>query len=423
MCRIFCENVGEIKNDFCVSCKLPLLFSFRVLHFKEQLFNVNPTLTPKGKPMDFRDQIKQLADRIEKLKINVATEESTKNAFIMPMIQYLGYDVFNPTEVVPEFVADIGIKKGEKIDYAILREGKTLILIECKHWEKKLNLHEGQLLRYFQAANAKFGILTNGIKYRFYTDLEKPNIMDEKPFFEFDVTDMKDNQIDELKKFHKSYFDIESIVATASELKYTSEIRALLLKEIADPSEWFVRGIAKIVYDGVVTAKVYEQFATLTKKSFTQVINDMISDRLKNALKEEQKVEAIMESTTVEDEKPLIVTTEEELEGFHVVKSILRQHVDIKRVVCRDTQTYFGILLDDNNRKPICRLYFNGTKKYIAYFTDSNKETREELTSMDDIYKYADTLAERVRYCDSPKGQQENDSPEPQPENETLPNG
>jgi hypothetical protein len=359
--------------------------------------------------MDFKDQIKQLAERIAKLKESIATEEATKNAFIMPMIQILGYDVFNPLEVVPEFTADVGIKKGEKIDYAILREGKPLILIECKHWKQNINLHEGQLVRYFQAANARFGVLTNGIEYRFFTDLSKPNMMDERPFFEFSVTEMKENEIEELKKFHKSYFDLANIVNTASELKYTAEIKNLIQKEIADPSEWFVRGLAKIAYDGMVTSKVLEQFTALTKKSFTQVISDMIAGRLKNALREEQTAAETPapavspEEAAAAEEENRIVTTQEELEGYYAVRAVLRGAVDLKRVVYRDTVTYFGILLDDNNRKTICRLHFNGTRKYIETFDDMKKGTKHEISSIDDIFNYGDLLIKTIENYDNRK--------------------
>jgi hypothetical protein len=357
--------------------------------------------------MDFRDQLKQLSDRIAKIKDQVATEEATKNAFIMPMLQTLGYDVFNPLEVVPEFVADIGTKKGEKIDYAIIHDGKPIILIECKHWNKNLNLHEGQLIRYFQAADATFGILTNGIRYRFYTDLEKDNIMDEKPFFDIDLLNIKENEIEELKKFHKSYFDLESIVNTASELKYTAEIKAIIQNEIITPSEWFVRGIAKVVYQGMVTSKVLEQFTVLTKKSFTQVISDTITDRLKNALNQEETTQP---ATSPTQEQPaasqelenLIVTTEEELEGFYTVRAALRHVVGMERITHRDTQTYCGILLDDNNRKPICRLYFNGTKKYIATFDENKKETRYELTKMDDIFQHTEKMILSIKNYENP---------------------
>jgi hypothetical protein len=240
-----------------------------------------------------------------------------------------------------------------------------------------------------------------------FTDLDAPNKMDEKPFFEFDLSDMKENQIEILKNlFHKSYFDQENIVNTASELKYTNEIMALIRNEIDNPSEWFVRGIAKIVYDGVVTAKVFEQFAALTKKSLTQVISDIITDRLKNALQKEAEVVSPVDDKPPvgsEEEDERIVTTEEELEGFYAVKAALRGRVDLQRIVYRDTISYFGILLDDNNRKPVCRLHFNGPKKFIEVFDENKKGSRTELASMDDIFKFADAMVRTIESYDHPQ--------------------
>ena len=240
--------------------------------------------------MDFKDQIKQLGDRVVKLKDQIQTEEATKNAFIMPFLQSLGYDVFNPLEVVPEFVADIGIKKGEKIDYAIFKYVKPTILIECKHWAQNLNLHDGQLLRYFHVSKAKFGMLTNGIVYRLYSDLVEPNKMDEKPFLEFNITEIKDNQVEELKKFHKAVFNAESIVNTASELKFMNELKQLIQQELVNPSPDFVKHFAKQVYPSNISAKVLELFTNLTKKSVQQHISDLITERLKTALTKEDEV-------------------------------------------------------------------------------------------------------------------------------------
>ena len=222
--------------------------------------------------MDFKDLIKQIGDRVTKLQDQIHTEEATKNAFIMPFLQALGYDVFNPTEVVPEFISDIGLKKGEKIDYAIFKDGHPTILVECKHWKENLSIHDGQLLRYFHVSKAKFGLLTNGITYRFYSDLVDANKMDEKPFLEFNIAEIKDNQIEELKKFHKTVFDAESIVNTASELKYTNELKHLLQQELVNPSPDFVRHFARQVYPSVVTAKVLEQFTNLTKNQFSSIL-------------------------------------------------------------------------------------------------------------------------------------------------------
>jgi hypothetical protein len=346
--------------------------------------------------MDFKDEMKQLGDRVSKLKDQIQTEEATKNAFIMPFIRALGYDVFNPLEVVPEFISDIGLKKGEKIDYAIFKDGNPTILVECKHWAQNLDLHDGQLLRYFHVSKAKFGLLTNGVIYRFYSDLVEPNKMDEKPFLEFHITEIKDNQIEELKKFHKSYFDIDSIVTTASELKYTNELKHLIQQELNNPSADFVKHFARQVYPSVITARVLEQFTNLTKRSIQQHITDLITDRLKTALKKEDESANPPQPATPAippvEEKSKVETTEAEIEGFLIVKTILRQKIDPTRITYRDAQTYFAILLDDNNRKPICRLYLNGGKKYLAVVDDQKKEVKHEITKLDDIFNFTDLL-------------------------------
>jgi predicted type IV restriction endonuclease len=357
--------------------------------------------------MDLKDQLKLIAERVIKLKDQIQTEEATKNAFIMPFLQSLGYDVFNPIEVVPEYITDIGTKKGEKIDYAIFKDGKPTILIECKDWRQNLNLHDGQLLRYFHVSKAKFGLLTNGIVYRFYSDLVEPNKMDEKPFMEFNITEIKDNQIEELKKFHKANFDAESIVNNASELKYTIELKHLLQQELTNPSADFVKHFAKQVYPSVVTAKVLEQFTNLTKKSIQQYISDLITERLKTALTKED--EETKESIgNIDTEQPdldnsKVETTDEELEGFLIVKTILRQQITSTRVTFRDAQSYFAILLDDNNRKTICRLYLNGNKKFIGVFDEQKKETKIETTNLDDIFKHSEILNKTVENYEKSK--------------------
>ena len=347
--------------------------------------------------MDFKDSIKQISERIENLKNNLPTEEATKTALIMPFISALGYDVFNPLEVLSEMCCDIGTKKGEKIDYAIMKDGEPIILIECKHWQQDLNLHDNQLLRYFNVSKAKFGVLTNGIIYRFYTDLAEPNKMDEKPFLEVNMLDLKEAQIEELKKFHRSYFDVGTILSSASELKYMGELKAAIGKEFANPSPEFVKYFGKQVYDGLFMPKVLEQFTTLIKRTIGNYINDMIAERLKAAIKEndtpQQEQPAAAETIVSEEPVDKIVTTEEELEAFYIVKSILRGTIPIERVTYRDAQTYFAIFLDNNNRKTICRLYLDSdTNKRITFLDDNKKEQHNKITSIDEIYNYADTL-------------------------------
>jgi hypothetical protein len=345
--------------------------------------------------MDFKDQIKQLGERVVRLKDQIQTEEATKNAFIMPFIQALGYDVFNPLEVVPEFTADLGIKKGEKVDYAIMKDGQPIILIECKWWGENLDIHNSQLFRYFHTTKSKFGLLTNGIQFRFYTDLMETNKMDEKPFLEFDFTNMKEQIVFELKKFHKSYFDLNSIVSSASELKYSNEIKSILANELNEPSPNFVKFFVSQVYAGKATEKVMTQFTDIVKRSLNQFISDIISDRLKSALEKEnvkdlEQVKLVEEQSKEGENK--IFTTNEEMEGFFIVKSILRTKVDSNRIFSRDFQNFFSVLLDDSIRQTICRLWFSEKNKYIGLFDENKKEIKYELNTIDDIYNYSEQI-------------------------------
>lgn len=335
--------------------------------------------------MELPNQLKAIANKISNLKEQIQTEEATKTAFVLPFINLLGYDIFNPTEVVPEFTADLGLKKGEKVDYAIFQEGDPILIIECKHWSQDLNVHNSQLFRYFHVTKTRFALLTNGIEYRFYSDLEATNKMDEKPFLEFDICNLKDQIIIEIAKFHKSNFDIEKIVNNASSLKYTKEIKKLLASEFQDPSHDLIRHFGSQVYSGRLTERVMEQFKDLVQKAFNQFISERVNDRLTSALNKE--VEQQQAEEQMKEEVPSkIDTTEEEMEGFRIVVAILRRKIQKERIFHRDTQSYFGILLDDNNRKPICRLHLNGGKKYLGVFDEEKNEERIPINSVDDIY-------------------------------------
>lgn len=353
--------------------------------------------------MEFNEQIKQFAERVTQMKPNIATEEATKMSMVVLFFQILGYDVFNPAEFCPEFTADVGIKKGEKVDYAIMDEsGAPLILIECKWCGNALDKHGSQLFRYFGTSPAKFGILTNGIVYRFYTDLEETNKMDLTPFWEINLSDLKDYQLNELKKFCKSNFDSDKIFSTASELKYTSLIKGVLTKEFDSPSDEFIRFILSDIYDGPKTQKVIEKFQPIVKKSFTGFINDIVNQKISSALSENTPEEPTQAAEPAEiadlnEPKSKIVTTEEEIEAFYVVRGILAGTVDIKDVVHRDTESYFGILYQDNNRKPICRFNFDKKRSQIMIPDENKVFTRYYLDSLDDIYTYKDQLIEVVK--------------------------
>lgn len=355
--------------------------------------------------MDFIDQLRVLSSRVAANKDNLQTEEATKNAMIMPLIQILGYNVFDPLEVTPELVADVGTKKGEKVDYAILREGKPIILFECKKSGADLNInHASQLFRYFHVTEARFGVLTNGLVYKFFTDLEQPNKMDAKPFFEFNILDFKERDVDELKKFAKSAFDLDTILTTANDLKYTRAIQTKLAEWMTNPSEEVVRLLsAELLGSKRFTPAVKDQFTVITKRAFEQFLGERINERLKGAMTPEKVT--FVEKPPVAEQQPdssssnesNVVTSSEELEGFHTIRAIVRNLVPTKRVVMRDAQSYCAIHLDDNNRKPVCRLRFNNTQKLkLGLFNGQKEEEQVALESVDDLYNCAEQIRATV---------------------------
>ncbi|MFC3450965.1 type I restriction endonuclease [Amycolatopsis speibonae] len=374
--------------------------------------------------MEIAERAQALALKIRKHKADIQTEEATKNAFVMPFIStVLGYDVFNPAEVIPEFTADVGTKKGEKIDYAIVHDGQVQVLVEAKKINDPLRIeHASQLFRYFAVTNARIAILTNGETYQFYTDLDAPNRMDAKPFLVLDFSDIDDTLIPELAKLSKESFNLDSVINAAEELKYIGQIKRILATQFKTPEDEWVKFLAGRVYEGSFTQRVRDQFAPLVDKAARQFLNEQVNDRLKNALggpdsfvsvstgasdPSEQGIPAEGSPATTEETRPRdnngdVVTTEEELEGYRIVRAIVCGEVPAARIVARDTKTYFGVLLDDNNRKPIARLWFNRAKKYLGIFDENKVETRIPIATVEEIYQYADQLRKTVaRYNSS----------------------
>jgi len=236
--------------------------------------------------MEFNERLDSLAAKIKNQAEVIQTEEAAKNAFVMPFISaILGYDVFDPMEVVPEFTADVGVKRGEKIDYAIVRENEAQILIECKVSTGALRIeHASQLFRYFAVTNARIAVLTNGIEWHFYTDLDMPNRMDSKPFLVLDMLDIDETLIPEIQKLSKESFDVDSIVSAAEELKYVGALKREIAAQFREPSDEWVKFFTSRVYEGAFTQRVRQQFTGLVSKAAQQFLTERVNDRLKTAL-------------------------------------------------------------------------------------------------------------------------------------------
>ena len=351
--------------------------------------------------MDFIDQLRNFSSRALKVKDALATEDATKTSLVLPFFQLLGYDIFNPLEFVPEFVADVGIKKGEKVDYAIVIDEKPVILIECKQYGEALGKHASQLFRYFGTTSARFGILTDGITYKFFTDSNEQNKMDLDPFMIFNVLDISEHIVHELKRFAKNSLDVESAYLAAVELKYTNRIKELFHGLRAEPADSFVKYIMAEIYDGKKNQKAIEAFRPIVKRGFNQYINDNIRETLKNAMKSQSDTEEVDETVTktpddstadVQKSKDSASLTPDEKRAFSIVRSILKDLCDTDRLVYRNNVSYVSVLLDGNILKRICRIWFKRKQKFITIPDENKKPVRYDISKLNDINNFADLI-------------------------------
>ena len=343
------------------------------------------------------DQLQTLAARAKQAGPSLTNEEATKMALIAPFIQALGYDIFNPTEVKPEFSADLpGIKQGERVDYAVLENGQPKILVEAKPYTTDLKSAEmGQLSRYFQATNARIGILTNGQTFLFYSDLDKPNLMDERPFAEINLFDLKSAPLEQIKQMSKAMFDIDTLLSTAERLKYLRGVKEQLKAELTDPSEWLVKEMAARVHSARRTSsQLLEKFKPIVVDAIKAYINDRINERLSSAMEADRaQVEVVDEpSDAASNDESGIVTTKEEYEGLYIIRAICASEIDPSRLTEKDTKTYCNVLLDNNSWKSVVRMHFNGSQKKLEIFDDAEPKM-VPLESVSSIYQ----VAERIR--------------------------
>ncbi len=336
-----------------------------------------------GEYMTFKDDVADLAKRAISAQAIAQTEEATKNAIVMPFLRVLGFDVFDPTQIIPEYVADVGLKKGEKIDYAAKIGDRIEYLIEAKSVSTNLrDAQYSQLFRYFHTSDANIGILTNGLHIWFFSDLEAPNKMDANPFFKFDLLDYDDNDLKELEKFHKNNFSIENIKAAASTLKYLRGAMAFIERQWASPDEEFVRMVSRDFYEGQLRSSVVETMKPIVKRAFDDLFRQRALKRIDTAFDGDTEDELL---PTV-DEK-LIETTEEEKQAFMIVRAIAAEVAPVSRIHLRDAQSYCAILFDDNNRKPIVRLHFNGRTKFVTVFGTDREGIRHDIDEIEDIFR------------------------------------
>ncbi len=345
--------------------------------------------------MSVASRLQQLAETAPKRVQHLSTEEATKNALVMPFISALGYDVFDPTEVIPEFTADVGTKQGEKVDYAIKHGDEVVFIVECKKAGAPLTRENAsQLYRYFGVLKARIAVLTNGTTYEFFSDLDATNKMDERPFMVVDLLDYTDEWAPELTKMSKGEFDLDTMLRTASDMKCAREIRAAIDSELTDPSDDFLKLIfAKVNPEGRYVRSAQDQYTKLVPRAIQEILKNRVTGRLNSALR--QSEEPVVASKDVLGEDG-IVTTEDELDAYAAVKVLVAEVVGPERVAFRDHKGYSNVLLDDSNRKPVARFHFDRTQWQVGTFDAEKNETRHNVDSAADIAKFGQLFRDTI---------------------------
>lgn len=308
-------------------------------------------------------------------------EGDTKRILIDPFIRILGYDTDNQREFQTEVKADAG-----RVDYAICHDGNPVIIFECKaQSNKQLTDEQGQLRRYFSAAQPEVhvAVLTNGVEYRFFGDLDKDGIMDSEPFLEVDFRDLDEDDfcepdspiLSQLRTFTKAEFDIDNPKKKPREMKYSRDIGKFIDAQFNEksPGEELVEWLSREVHNGRITQRFKRELEPIVKQAISEF--------------KVRQHKALQEPSTV-------TTTDEERLGYQTVKNILWNIVDSNRVLMMDHETRCTIQLDDSkkSRKRICIFWFNNPQKKRLGLLDKATEQRVSISSIDEINRHAERI-------------------------------
>ncbi len=330
--------------------------------------------------MSFQESLEQIRDTIRQHGDKLANEEMTKQALILPMIEAWGYDTRNPSEVMAEYPVTLANGGNGRADYVIMQNERPAIVIECKAANVTVDESVSDQMRDYAAAlGAVVGVATNGYTYTCYTDLDSAGTMDADPFCVAIVQSLPEGDEVALELLAKVNFAPDQV-----------RVSARLHKEEL-VSRWRAEAFTRSVPAQDELTRIAE-FADKSERDteLTQLLKK-IGERI------HVEVDAIRQLGRSDDADDGVVTTNDELDGYFIVKGILHGVIDPDRVEYRDAKTYFSVLIDDNNRKPICRFHFNGRQKYVGTFDEDKNETRHSVNDVNDIIEQANTLRRMAR--------------------------
>jgi predicted type IV restriction endonuclease len=304
--------------------------------------------------MAFHDDLAAHGDQIKDKLPHVHGEESTKQALVIPLLRLLGYDVYDPREIYPEYTSDFAIKRSgqlEKVDYAILSGGSPVMFVECKAHDQPLEDHTGQLAKYFNATpSVRVAILTNGLRVKVFTDLQQPNVMDPTPWIEIDMLQLRAIELETLRKLRKSDFSVDDMIAHAERTVYFRKMADFVTAMLREPSEGFVRFVASEVFPSVrLMPKVVERLSPILKDAIQAAVLDSVAKSFATppAMPETDPPPPVVAAATAgegatEREKN-IVTTPEETRCFEMIAGWIHEVIPDATVVPRDSQMYFAV--------------------------------------------------------------------------------
>ncbi len=365
--------------------------------------------------MGFAEEIAKVADRVRKNADLVVGEQATKQQLILPFLQALGYDIWEPSEVIPESISSFASKTKaghlDKVDYAIAINGTIVMLVEAKARNEKPEIHHGQLKKYFDAkVSAKVGICTNGIEYRFFTDLRDENLMDKEPFFIFNIFDYQPNDLEVLKLFHRDNFDTFAIKIEAEEMIFVKGMAVLIGNLLKDPSDELIRFLmgeltkfdGGYAIDGKITSKKIEQFKPIAKKAIQTCLLELMTRSLTQEMQQPSSLATLptpSDSTLDDnDSEPdesdsKIVTTEEELAAFEKLKAIAGTSTAYQfEINHKDTISYFGVNLEGKTTWWFLRFYLTPKKK--SFITRLSLEEIQPLAAGFEVQEVSASLGD-----------------------------
>lgn len=332
----------------------------------------------------FKERILSHVQHVKNVGAHCTTEETTKQALILPLLDILGFSPYDPTKVKAEYGADFpGVKCGERVDYALFCHDIPVMYIEAKAYNENLSNHSPQLSRYFNATpEVAVAAITNGREWRFFTDLKDKNIMDEAPFLRINFETIDDSKIAQLSQFCHDKFQPEALRTLAEESVYLTAFTRTISSSLKEVDTEFVRYIASRSNIGrQLNQRFLDSITPIVKQAVEKSVSAMVVSGLSRDLEEpttpdvEQK-EVDETLPIIDPENSKIVTTYTERMLFDYVKMILGEEAD---VTTKDTESYFTILYQNKTNRWLLRYYDSKQKPSIKVVLDLTPEMIAEI--------------------------------------------